>query len=248
MGSSSTSRIVPAPGSMSPTPRLYGYWFWDWYEEYQKVAAIDAGTQALTLAKPYSQYGYRKGQRYRAVNVLRELDRPGEWYLDRRNGKLYWLPPEGDAWQRAAATVSVFARPFVQLEDVQHVILAGLTIEDGRGDGIHVARRCGLRRRWLHAPAARRGRRRRAGRPAAHGLRLHAAHAGLWRGPRGGRRPEDAGCRRSRRGKLHRGGHRTLEADVLRRPCILTAAATGSRITVLSASRPRPCGSRATTT
>ena len=121
-----------------PDVRLYGYWFWDWYEEFQKVAAIDAGTRAFTLAKPYSQYGYRQGQRYRAVNVLRELDRPGEWYLDRRSGRLYWLPPEGDAWTRAVATVSVCARPFVQLENVEHVILAGLTIEDGRGDGIHV--------------------------------------------------------------------------------------------------------------
>jgi hypothetical protein len=121
-----------------PDVRLYGYWFWDWYEEFQKVAAIDAGTRAFTLAEPYSQYGYRAGQRYRAVNVLRELDRPGEWYLDRRSGMLYWFPPGGDAWTQAAATVSVFARPFVQLEDAEHVILAGLTIEDGRGDGIHV--------------------------------------------------------------------------------------------------------------
>ena len=164
-----------------PDVRLYGYWFWDWYEEFQKVAAIDAGTRAFTLAKPYSQYGYRKGQRYRAVNVLRELDRPGEWYLDRRSGRLYWLPPEGDAWTRAAATVSVFARPFVQLENAEHVILAGLTIEDGRGDGIHVRGGGALRHRRLHAPATRRGCHRRPGRPAAHGLRLHAAHPGLRR-------------------------------------------------------------------
>ncbi|MHB8952342.1 MAG: right-handed parallel beta-helix repeat-containing protein [Pirellulaceae bacterium] len=121
-----------------PDVRLYGYWFWDWYEEFQKVAALDAQAHAFTLAKPYSQYGYRKGQRYRAVNVLRELDSPGEWYLDRRSGMLYWLPPEGDAALQATATVSVFARPFVRLENTEHVILAGLVIEDGRGDGIHV--------------------------------------------------------------------------------------------------------------
>lgn len=121
-----------------PDVRLYGYWFWDWYEEFQKVATIDADAHAFTLAKPYSQYGYRTGQRYRAVNVLRELDQPGEWYLDRRRGMLYWLPPEGDAWKRAVATVSVSAVPFVQLNDVEHVVIAGLTIEDGRGDGLHV--------------------------------------------------------------------------------------------------------------
>lgn len=118
--------------------RLYGYWFWDWYEEFQKVASIDPAARAFTLARPYSSYGYRKGQRYHAVNVLRELDRPGEWYLDRPRGLLYWLPPEGDAWRSAAAAVSVFAQPFVSMENVEHAVLLGLTIEDGRGDGIHV--------------------------------------------------------------------------------------------------------------
>ncbi len=121
-----------------PDVRLYGYWFWDWYEEFQKVAAIDPDARAFTLARPYAQYGYRTGQRYCAVNVLRELDRPGEWYLDRRSGLVYWFPPDDDAPQRAAATLSVFAQPFVVLEGASHVILRGLTFQDGRGDGIHV--------------------------------------------------------------------------------------------------------------
>ncbi len=121
-----------------PDVRLYGYWFWDWYEEFQKVAAIDPAAHVFTLATPYSQYGYRKGQRYRAVNVLREIDRPGEWYLDRRSSLVYWLPPEGDSWKNATATVSVLAVPFVRMENVAHVLLVGLTFEDGRADGIHV--------------------------------------------------------------------------------------------------------------
>jgi hypothetical protein len=44
-----------------PDVRLYGYWFWDWYEEYQKVASIDPEQGSFTLEKPYSNYGYRKG-------------------------------------------------------------------------------------------------------------------------------------------------------------------------------------------
>ena len=160
-----------------PDVRLYGYWFWDWYEEFQKVAAIDAGTRVFTLAKPYSQYGYRPGQRYRAVNVLRELDRVGEWYLDRQRGMLYWLPPEGDAWTRAAATVSVFARPFVQLENAEHVIVAGLTIEDGRGDGIHVrgGAHCVIAGCTLSGWAAMRSSCR-----AASGIRSSAARCTRW--------------------------------------------------------------------
>jgi len=121
-----------------PDVRLYGYWFWDWFEEYQKVASIDAGAHAFTLSKPYSNYGYRKGQRYYAVNIFREIDSPGEWYLDRRKGKIHWLPSERIDVSRAEIVLSVFDRPFIALEEVEHVICLGLTLQEGRGDGIHV--------------------------------------------------------------------------------------------------------------
>ncbi len=122
-----------------PDVRLYGYWFWDWYEEYQTVTSIDADARSFTLSKPYSNYGYRKDQRYFAVNVLRELDRPGEWYLDRRSGKVYWLPGEGIEPSKVRAVLSVFDQPFVVMNDAEHVIVLGLTLQEGRGDGIHVS-------------------------------------------------------------------------------------------------------------
>ncbi len=128
----------PSRWGDEPDVRLYGYWFWDWYEEFQQVATIDADEHVFTLAKPFSVYGYRAGQRYRAVNVLRELDLPGEWYLDRRSGKLYWLPPTGKDWEHATATVSVLSQPFIELKDTTHVLLAGLVLEDGRADGIRM--------------------------------------------------------------------------------------------------------------
>ncbi|MBN2312554.1 MAG: right-handed parallel beta-helix repeat-containing protein [Sedimentisphaerales bacterium] len=118
-----------------PDVHLYGYWFWDWYEQYQKVASIDADARIFTLSPPYSNYGYRKDQRYYVVNVFRELDCPGEWYLDRRTGMIYWLPPEGP---RGETVLSVFDEPFIVLNDVEHVTLLGLTLQEGRSDGIHI--------------------------------------------------------------------------------------------------------------
>jgi len=121
-----------------PDVRLYGYWFWDWFEEYQKVAQIDADARAFTLAKPYSNYGYRKDQRYFATNLFREIDSPGEWYLDRRAGVLYWLPPEGADPSKSETILSVADRPFVTMNDVSHVTILGLTFQEARGDGIHI--------------------------------------------------------------------------------------------------------------
>lgn len=121
-----------------PDVRLYGYWFWDWYEEYQMVARIDAGAKAFTLAKPYSNYGYRKDQRYYAANLFREIDSPGEWYLDRRSSVIYWLPPEGVEASKAETILSVADRPFITMNDVSHVAILGLTFQEARGDGITI--------------------------------------------------------------------------------------------------------------
>lgn len=128
----------PGRWADEPDPRLYGYWFWDWFEEYQKVASIDPAARTFTLAPPYSQYGYRKDQRYYGVNLFCELDRVGEWYLDRRDGMAYWLPPADFDPAKTPTTLSVLAEPFIVLENVEHVVLLGLTFQEGRGDGIHV--------------------------------------------------------------------------------------------------------------
>jgi hypothetical protein len=121
-----------------PDVRLYGYWFWDWLEEYQKVASIDADARTFTLSRPYSNYGYRKDQRYYAVNIFRELDLPGEWYLDRRTGRIYWLPPTEIDASKAETVLSIFDQPFISMDEVQHVVLLGLTLQEGRGNGIRI--------------------------------------------------------------------------------------------------------------
>jgi len=129
----------PATWTDEPDVRLYGYWFWDWFEEYQRVERIDAQNRAFTLSPPYSRYGYRKDQRYYAVNVFRELDQPGEWYLDRRNSTVYWLPPAAvDAAAKATTVLSVYDKPFVTMDSVEHVLIQGLCFQESRANGIHI--------------------------------------------------------------------------------------------------------------
>lgn len=115
---------------------LHGYWFWDWAEQHQKVESIDAKTRTITLAQPYHHYGYRKGQQYYAVNLLAELDLPGEWYLDRRAGLLYVWPPS--PMEKARVVFSTLESPVVQFNGVSHVTLRDLTVEAARGDGIRI--------------------------------------------------------------------------------------------------------------
>ena len=71
---------------------VHGYWFWDWSDERQQVESIDTDKRIISVKPPYHGYGYRIGQWFYGLNILAELDKPGEWYLDRETGILYFWP------------------------------------------------------------------------------------------------------------------------------------------------------------
>jgi hypothetical protein len=113
---------------------LYGYWFWGWADSYERIASIDPTKHEIALATPYSTYGYRKGQPFYAVNVLAEIDMPGEWYLDRTNSVLYFWPPSDP--NQAIVELSVNDFPFLKMQHVSHITLEGITWELGGGDAV----------------------------------------------------------------------------------------------------------------
>ena len=121
----------PARWAAEPELWLHGYWFWDWADSFMKVAAIDAAAKRLTLAPPEHGYGYRAGQRFYALNALCELDAPGEWYVDRARGVLYFWPPA--AGKRACVSV---LPELLRLKGVSHLVVQGFTLEGTRGTAV----------------------------------------------------------------------------------------------------------------
>ena len=112
---------------------VHGYWFWDWSDQRQKVKAIDPAQRTLALEPPDHGYGYRKGQWFYAYNLLSEIDQPGEWYLDRETGTLYFWPP--GPIESGNAIVSILPT-LVNLRDVSYVTLRGFTLEATRETAI----------------------------------------------------------------------------------------------------------------
>ena len=78
----------PKRWAQDPDIWTHGYWFWDWADSRQPIAAIDTAKRVIRLQPPYHSYGYRKGQWFYVFNLLSELDQPGEWYPDRAQGRL----------------------------------------------------------------------------------------------------------------------------------------------------------------
>ena len=116
---------------------LHGYWTWPWADSYEKVQSIDTKNKEIATCPPHGVYGYKAQRRYRALNVLEELDAPGEWYLDRKTGILYFWPPKPIG--KANAIVSIIEKPMVSLTDVSYVTLRGFTIEACRGSAVEIS-------------------------------------------------------------------------------------------------------------
>jgi hypothetical protein len=103
----------------------HGYWFWDWSDQRQQIESIDTEKSIITIKAPYHGYGYRKGQWYYVYNTLVELDTPGEWYLDRESGMLYFWPPKRIS--KYETIVSLKSNAII-MDNVSHVTIEGITI------------------------------------------------------------------------------------------------------------------------
>lgn len=118
---------------------IYGYFRWDWKDHYQKVASINPGTKTITLEAPWHIYGYKDSFKFKGVNILCGLDSPGEYYIDREKGMLYWYPPEEYA-SGDEVTLSVCGSEFMmEITDCENVTIKGLAFVGGRRSAIGVS-------------------------------------------------------------------------------------------------------------
>jgi hypothetical protein len=125
----------PARWSQAPDAWLMGYWRYLWAEATLGLAAIDTQARRIVTAHPYTYGGgIQADMPYYVFNLLEEIDTPGEWYLDRSRGELYFWPPSD--LSRATVELSMLAGPMVQLTGASHITLDGLLFELGRAQGV----------------------------------------------------------------------------------------------------------------
>lgn len=109
-------------------------------EDILPVGAIDPKQETLTLALPHL-YGFSQvadKTAWRALNLIEEIDIPGEYAVDRDSGILYFYPP-GDM-KEARGQVSVMEDPLVAMEGASFVRFENLIMENTRGTGFYVER------------------------------------------------------------------------------------------------------------
>lgn len=107
-----------------------------WTDSHLPIASIDTATNLVTFAhragKTFTDDFSEDGARYIVENVFEGLDQPGEWYLDRPAGRLYYQPRPGEDPNRLEIVAPV-APALLRLEGdlkgsrfVSHVAFSGI--------------------------------------------------------------------------------------------------------------------------
>ncbi len=129
-----------------PDIYLNGFFFWDWANAFEKVKSIDIVTKTIRAAvEPkdirhrtpyrYHKYGHRDGQRYFALNLLSEIDSPGEWYFDRTSKILYFYPPTPLSTQ--TVELSILPVP-LSFKNTSWVTFQDIQIEESRNNLVSI--------------------------------------------------------------------------------------------------------------
>ncbi|MGE5530779.1 MAG: right-handed parallel beta-helix repeat-containing protein, partial [Bacteroidota bacterium] len=116
-------------------PWVEGYWFWDWSDQRQRIESIDTANKVIAVQPPYHTYGYRKNQWYYAFNMLSELDKPEEWYLDRETGILYFYPP---ANIKSGKTLLSISPAVIRTNGTSNVTFRGFICEATRDTAVTI--------------------------------------------------------------------------------------------------------------
>lgn len=117
---------------------LKGTFMWGYADDMIQVASIDTSKHEIKLASPHL-YGLGSGlgyQQYIALNILGELDEPGEYFIDRDKGLLYFWPP--NELKGSKIIVSMLRQPLISLINTSYVTIKGFIIEDTRGLGVFI--------------------------------------------------------------------------------------------------------------
>lgn len=114
-------------------PWVFGYLRLDWCDTYDRAVRLDPEKRTVELSRE-PDYGIEAKRRFYFFNVLEELDQPGEYFVDRRAGRLYFWPPA----PKGEVVASLIEGPMFRLKNASNVLLRGLRLEAGREGAVWI--------------------------------------------------------------------------------------------------------------
>jgi hypothetical protein len=125
----------PASWNTTEGVWLQGFWCFDWMDEVIQVASIDTEKKQIALKVPHT-YGVRKGnpspRRWRALNLIEEIDEPGEYAVDAKTSRIYFYPPCN--LKTAQVSLAEHTHPLLKISAATNLIFQGFTFEENRAE------------------------------------------------------------------------------------------------------------------
>ena len=115
---------------------IFGYFRYGWADDAIQLANIDTIEKNLTTVQPHL-YGFSSGQKWNgwyAYNIPEEIDEQGEYYIDRKEGILYFYNPG----KIDRLEVSVLKKPFIVINETSGITIKGISFESARGAGVEI--------------------------------------------------------------------------------------------------------------
>ena len=116
---------------------IAGYFAYGYADDMIPVKSIDSSEKTITAAIP-TMYGFLTGASFRrwyALNLIEEIDEPGEYVIDKKLGKIYFLP--GDE-PMEHVNISILEEPMFYIEESENILIQGFTFEYSRGMGVYM--------------------------------------------------------------------------------------------------------------
>jgi len=133
---------VDRPKLWTEATDLYvsGLFCYGYADDTIKVARLDPEKGTFTTTHPHI-YGFVKRSfcTWYALNLLEEIDVPGEYYVDTTSGVLYFYPPDSFT-AGSRLSVSLLDEPMVAIEGAVGVRFENLQFEVTRGSGFYIER------------------------------------------------------------------------------------------------------------
>jgi hypothetical protein len=116
---------------------FHGFWGNEWSDGARAAAAIDTGSKKITLTSAPTDFGIDPGADYFAFNLLEEIDAPGEYYIKRDTGMLYFWPKTSLAGKRIMVSLRS-GQPLVDIDGATGVTFEGIVFEGSRSRLVNI--------------------------------------------------------------------------------------------------------------